>query len=184
MFPWTLSSSILKTKLIRTFCKRPEDRIQTRIDRIDVDIRSCMHSRCSKQFNGFYCCPPCCMRAIHKFGAHSYPQIEKIVMRSSRMQEQFAQYAAQGDVRERIAKKKEVKTLGVKSYPQTFQIKDNLTLTCPVDTMHQTLKGVSEDIIDFFVGLSSSTGPIDQAVEVFKRSEEIPRKIRLLKFRV
>ena len=140
-----------------------------------------------KQYNGFYGCSLCCMRGVHKFGAHAYPHDEVIRLRSPDLHKKCALYYEQGDIQHRSARKEkdtEANTLGVKGYPKIFEIIDNLPLTCPIDSMHQTLKGVAKDMIDFFFGLSGSTTDIDVAIKNFKKPLEFARTVRSLKHRI
>ena len=69
------------------------------------------------------------------------------------MHEYLVRQFESGSVEERKARKEkdpEIDTLGVKGQSYLFKVIPNLPLTCPVDTMHQCLKGVANDIIIFF----------------------------------
>ena len=73
-------------------------------------------------------------------------------MHDSGMHEYLVRQFDSGSVEERKARKEkdpEIDTLGVKGRSYLFKVIPNLPLTCPVDSMHQCLKGVAKDIIKF-----------------------------------
>ena len=99
-----------------------------------------------KKFNGYYGCGLCTMRGFQRFPVtHSYPNSKFFSMRNPAEHHILVMQAESGSVEERKSRKEkdpEVDTLGVKGRSKLFDIIPNLPLTCPVDTMHQCLKGV------------------------------------------
>ena len=106
-----------------------------------------------KKFNGYYGCGLCTMRGIQRFpGSHSYPNDRTFTMRNPAEHEHLVRLFESGVVDERKGRKEkdpEVDILGVKGRSKIFDIVPNLPLTCPIDTMHQCLKGVAHDVIKF-----------------------------------
>ena len=88
-------------------------------------------------------------------------------------------------VEERNSRKEkdpEVDTLGVKGRSKLFGIIPNLSLTCPVDTMHQCLEIMASDVIKFFAEQLSLTelSAIDNATCQVVLPNEFKRSIRSL----
>ena len=85
----------------------------------------------------------------------------------------------------RKEKDPEIDTLGVKGRSYLFKIIPNLPLTCPVDTMHQCLKGVANDIINFFAEQLSNdeVQKIDDATKQVILPTEFKRSVRSLRSR-
>ena len=83
----------------------------------------------------------------------------------------------------RKEKDPEVDTLGVKGRSKIFDIVPNVPFTCPIDTMHQCLKGVAYDVIKFFAEQLSSTeiAEIDNATSEVRLPKEFKRSIRSLR---
>ena len=111
-----------------------------------------------KKFNGYYGCGVlrilCTMRGVQKFpGGQSYANNQPSTMRDPGMHEYLVRQFESGSVEERKGrneKEPEIDILGVKGRSNLFKVIPNLPLTCPVDRMHQCLKGVANDIINFF----------------------------------
>ena len=84
-----------------------------------------------------------------------------------------------------MEKDPEVDTLGVKGRSYLLKIIPKLPLTCPVDTMHQCLKGVAFDLIHFFAEQLSSDDLeiIDDATKQIVLPSEFKRSIRSLRSR-
>ena len=140
-----------------------------------------------KKFNGYYGCGLCTMRGIQRFpGSHSYPNDRTFTMRNPAEHEHLVRLFESGVVDERKGRKEkdpEVDTLGVKGRSKIFDIVPNLPLTCPIDTMHQCLKGVAHDVIKFFAEQLSSIeiAEIDNATEKVRLPSEFKRSIRSLR---
>ena len=123
----------------------------------------CKHDvlKMKKKDNGYYGCGLCTMRGFRRFpGSHSYPNNRTSTMRNPAEHEHVVRLFESGVVVERKGRKEkdlEVDTLGVKGSLKIFDIVPNLPLTCPIDTMHQCLKGVAHDVIKFFTEQLSST---------------------------
>ena len=108
-----------------------------------------------KQYNGNYGCPLCYMRGLHRFGSHSYPHHESVKMGSHTEHKQVALCCEQEGPQKKSTRSvdKALETRGVKGYSKLLDIVENLLLTCPTDTIQQTLKGVAKEVIDFFASL-------------------------------
>ena len=107
-------------------------------------------------------------------------------MRNPAENEHLVRLFESGVVDERKGRKEkdpEVDALGVKGRSKIFDIVPNLPLTCPIDTMHQCLKGVAYDVIKFFAEQLSSTeiAKIDKAISEVRLANEIKRSIRSLR---
>ena len=142
-----------------------------------------------KKFNTHYGCGLCTMRGVQKYpGSRSYPNNETFTMRDPGMHEYLVRQFESGSVEERKSRKEkdpEVDTLGVKGRSYLFKVIPNLPLTCPVDTMHQGLKGVAYDLINFFAEQLSSVELeiIDGATKQVVLPSEFKRSIRSLRSR-
>ena len=94
------------------------------------------------------------MRSVQRYpGGRSYPNNQSFTMRDPGMHKYLVRQFESGSVEERKARKEkdpENDTLRVKGRSYLFKVIPNLPLTCPVDTMHQCLKGVANDIINIF----------------------------------
>ena len=137
-----------------------------------------------KRFNGFYSCILCDSRGRHRFQSHHYPHNEEIVMRLP--EEHFARAAAfeSGDVSRRKANKEvdpEIFTKGVQGYPKIFSLIPNLPLTSPIDMMHQLLKGVAKDVLEFFFESCEFTKDLQDATENIQLPIEFKWKVRSLR---
>ena len=141
----------------------------------------------TKKFNGYYGCGLCTMRGFQRFpGSFSYPNNRIFTMRIPAEHEHLVILFESGVVDERKGRKEkdpEVDTLGVKGRSKIFDIVPNLPFTCPIDTMHQCLKGVAYDVIKFFAEQLSSTeiAEIDNATSEVRLPKEFKRSIRSLR---
>ena len=139
-----------------------------------------------KKFNGYYGCGLCTMRGFQRIpGTHSYPNSKSFSMRNPAEHHILVMQAESGSVEERKSRKEkdpEVDTLGVKGRSKLFDIIPNLPLTCPVDTMHQCLKGVASDVIKCFAEQLSLTelSAIDNATCQVVLPNEFKRSISSL----
>ena len=109
-------------------------------------------------------------------------------MRDPGMHEYLVRQFESGSVEERKARKEkdpEIDTLGVKGRSYLFKVIPNLPLTCPVDTMHQCLKGVANDIINFFAEQLSNdeVQKIDDATKQVILPTEFKRSVSSLRSR-
>ena len=140
-----------------------------------------------KKVNGYYGCGLCNMRGFQRFpGSHSYPNNSTFTMMNPAEHELLVRLFESGVVDERKGRKKKdpkVNTLGVKGRSEIFDIDPNLPLTCPIDTLHQCLKGVAYDVIKFFAEQLSSTeiAEIGKATSEVRLPNEFKRSIRSLR---
>ena len=151
---------------------------------LDVDL-VCKHDVLKmKKINGYYGCGLCTIRRFS--GSHSYPNNCTFTMRNPAEHEHLVRLFESGVVNERKGRKEkdlEVDTLGVKGRSKIFDIVPNLPLTCPIDTMHQCLKGVAYGVIKFFAAQLSSTekGEIDNATSEVSLPNEFKLSITSLR---
>ena len=140
-----------------------------------------------KKFNGYYGCGLCTMRGVQRYpGGRSHPNNQSFTMRDPGMHEYLVRQFDSGSVEERKARKEkdpEIDTLGVKGRSYLFKVIPNLPLTCPVDTMHQCLKGVANDIINFFAEQLSydEVQKIDDATKQVTLPSKFKRSVRSLR---
>ena len=140
-----------------------------------------------KKFKGYYGCGLCTMRGIQRVpGSHSYPNDRTFTMSNPAEHEHLVRLFESGVDDERKGRKEkdpEVDILGVKGRLKIFDIVPNLPLTCPIDTMHQCLKGVAYDVIKFFAEQLSSIeiAEIDNATGKVRLPSEFKRSIRSLR---
>ena len=106
-----------------------------------------------KKFNAYYGCGLCNKQGVQRYaGNRSHPNNQSFTMRDPGMHEYLVRQFESGSVEERKARKEkdpEIDKLGVKGRSYLFKEIPNLPLTCPVDTTHQCLKEVANDIIKF-----------------------------------
>ena len=142
-----------------------------------------------KKCNGFYGCSLCVVRGKRKFGAHCYPHTDSIEMRDPRQHQRMADLAESGIVEKNPTENNdtEIQTKGVLGASKLFEIIENLPLSSPVDTMHQSLKGVAKDMLEFICSVVGDTTFIDISTSrlrlpgVFKRSVWSLRLLHLFK---
>lgn len=135
-----------------------------------------------KQYNGFYGCCLCTMRGEHRLGAHVYPHDEDFEMRDAN--------SYQADLKRALLHKKpsdrnESKTTcshGVVGESKIFEVIENLPLNAPVDTMHQLLLGVAQEILSFLYNSLETVERdiIDLSIDGLRTTLEFPRKPRRL----
>ena len=92
-----------------------------------------------------------------------------------------AVYFERGDVEERKKKKEndpEIKTKGVQGYLEIVKVLSDLPLSTPVDTMHQLLKGVAKDLLEFLFEVNGYPVEIENATKALKLPSEIKRSVR------
>ena len=79
------------------------------------------------QYNGYYGCPLCYMKGLHRFGSHSYPHQESIEMRSPTEQKQVALRCEQESPQKKSTRSvdNELETRGVKGYSKLLDIVEN-----------------------------------------------------------
>ena len=136
-----------------------------------------------KRFNGYYGCTLCEMRGKHQFRSHSYPHNEEIEMRNPDRHYRQAVYFERGDVEERRKKKEkdpEIKTKGVQGYPEIFKVLSDLPLSAPADTMHQLLKGVAKDLLEFLFEVSGYPVEVENATKALKLPSDFKHSLRSL----
>ena len=59
----------------------------------------------------------------------------------------------------------EIKTKGVQGYPEIFNVLSDLPLSAPVDTMHQLLKGIVKEMLEFLFKVSGHPVEIENATK-------------------
>ena len=136
-----------------------------------------------KRHNGFYGCSLCEMRGKHRFMSHCYPHNEPIKMRRPQDQYERAILFESGDVDYRKLNKEtdpEIGTKGVQGYPNIFKVIPNLPLTAPIDTMHQLLKGVAKEMLDFLFEIVGSPTEIASFTSAIQLPSEFKRSVRSL----
>ena len=114
----------------------------------------CRYARLrKKKFNDCYDCELCTMRGFQRFpGTYFYPNIKSFLMWNPAEHHIPVNQIESGRVEERKASKEKdpkVDTLGVKRRSKLFDIIPNFPLTWPVDMMHQCLKSVAGDVLNF-----------------------------------
>ena len=129
-----------------------------------------------------------CAKIFRRSIVDGRPNNQSFTMRDPGMHEYLVRHFESGSVEERKAGKEkgpEINTLGVKGRSYLFKVIPNLPLTCPVDTMHQCLKRVKNDIINFFAEQLSydEVQKIDDATKQVILPSKFKRSVRSLQSR-